>query len=123
MFNELQQEGLGAATLRHALITSKGCLKSKGQTAQAIAVSMRKGCQRIHTTRNHETVSNKKKKKLCTEFTDNETYKLQRVNRLKISLFYDCEIGSSWFLCALEWMWSFTCTPANSWITTRNTAF
>lgn len=30
-FNELQQEGLGAATLRQALITSVGCLNSKGQ--------------------------------------------------------------------------------------------
>lgn len=30
-FNELQQEGLGAATLRQALITSIGCLNSSGQ--------------------------------------------------------------------------------------------
>lgn len=61
MFNELQQEGLGAATLRHALITSNGCLKSKGQTAQARAVSMTKGCQRIHTTTNHDFRTKRKK--------------------------------------------------------------
>jgi len=36
VFNELQQEGLGAATFRHALITSVGSFKDKGQTAQAI---------------------------------------------------------------------------------------
>lgn len=30
-FNELQQEGLGAATLRQALITSVGSLNSNGQ--------------------------------------------------------------------------------------------
>jgi hypothetical protein len=33
VFNELQQEGLGAATFRHALITSNGCVKFKGQAA------------------------------------------------------------------------------------------
>lgn len=32
VFNELQQEGLGAAMLRHALITSVGWLKFRGQT-------------------------------------------------------------------------------------------
>ena len=33
VFNELQQEGLGAAKFRHALITSNGCVKFKGQAA------------------------------------------------------------------------------------------
>lgn len=35
MFNELQHDGLGAATFRQALITSEGSLKVKGQAAEA----------------------------------------------------------------------------------------
>lgn len=41
VFNELQQEGLGAAMLRHALITSVGWLKFRGQTACAKLASVR----------------------------------------------------------------------------------
>ena len=32
VFKELQHEGLGAATFRHASITSEGCVKFSGQT-------------------------------------------------------------------------------------------
>ena len=43
-FNELQQEGLGAATLRQALLTSVGSLNSKGQAI----------CNpTTHTSKNH----------------------------------------------------------------------